>query len=465
MLKAKNIKLKLGNKTSSQDDKLYFTLFLVAIFGGAIRKWVVESAAVGNLVLLVQMMIPFLMVVMRKGNATSPFAYFKPLGLYFFYLLIQIINPLQVTLFHGVLGLMVHGLFWIGIFYYLANRHLFRPERYMKWLIPIVAIEVILAFVQYTLPDSHILNKYAHDAVKQVATIADGVRVSGTFSYLSGYTAFLLFYPFFTWALIKLRYPTWMVALAISFGAIAGFMTGSRSGMVLYFVFSGAIVLDSYPLKELGSVIGRLVLPVIILIAVAQLFQQAPLTQKINKAYTNFADRVTQNRERGEESKRLTWDFTYFSYSARFRYPIAGIGTGATYQGATILFGTSPLAREFGYVESEFVKIILEGGILLFMLRIVLATLLVFYVSFTNKFLRLLLWGTVIYAAPIVFNIHNATFLLLGIILADNIIWRQKLAALAAQIKPADEQEVESETPAPRVPEYFPGYPQNIGRV
>jgi hypothetical protein len=461
---SKDVKSTLQLTKATQDDKFFFTLFLVAVFGGAIRKWVLESPVAGNLVLLVQMVIPFLMFVMRSGKANSPFTYFKVLGLYFFYLLFQIINPLQLTLFHGVLGVMVYGLFWLGVFYYIANRHLFRPERYMKWLIVIVTIEVVLAFVQYTLPQTHVLNKYASDTIKQVATIADGVRVSGTFSYLSGYTAFLLFYPFFTWALIKLRYPTWMVAIAISFGAIAGFMTGSRSGMALYFAFTAGIVLDSYPVRELGSVIGRLILPVVILIAVAQLFQQAPLTKKINKAYTNFAERVTENRTRGEESKRLTGDFSYFSYSGRFKYPITGIGTGATYQGAIILFGTSPLARDFGYVESEFVKIILEGGLIILFLKLTLATVLVLSVSFTSKFLRLILWATLVYAAPIVFNIHNATFLMLGIMLADNIIWRQKQAALAATQKPVDGLETEAALPLPQVPEYFPGYPQNTAR-
>ncbi len=192
---------------ASQEDKFFFVLILVTVFGGAIRKWVLKSPVAGNLVLLLQMVIPFLMFAMRSGKANSPFSYFKVLGLYFFYLLVQIINPLQLTLFHGILGVLVYGLFWLGIFYYIANRHLFRPERYIKWLIIIITIEVVLAFIQYTLPQTHILNKYASDNIKQVANIADEVRVSGSFSYLSGYTAFLLFYPFFTWALIRLRSP------------------------------------------------------------------------------------------------------------------------------------------------------------------------------------------------------------------------------------------------------------------
>ena len=449
----------------TRDDKYFIILFLVAIFGGAIRKWVVESSLLGNLVLLVQMLIPYAMFWLRPAKAQSPFSVYKALVLYFMYLLVQIISPLQVTLFHGILGLLVHGLFWIGIFYYLANRRLFHPARFIKPILVIVTLEIILAFVQYTLPPTHILNKYAHDSVAEVATIADSVRVSGTFSYLSGYTAFLLFFPFFVWGLILLRYPVWLVSLAVVFGGIAGFMTGSRSGMTLYVGFTGAILLDAYPLKTLGMVAFRLVIPLAVLVAFSLLFNNLPVIQKINKAYSNFAERVTQNRERGEESRRLTWDLKYFRYSERYQYPWTGIGTGATYQGAIILFGASRLAQQFGYVESEFVKVILEGGILLMILRIILATILVLNLSFTNKLIRLLIWFSLLYAAPNVFNVHNATFLFLGIMLADNIIWRIKQQAFSDREVQEVMKIVSGELPpesSARKSEEFQGYPQNV---
>lgn len=438
---------------ATRGDIFLMVFFLVAMFGGAFRKWVVESSVVGNVILLVQMVIPFLMFAFREGRAQSPFARHAGLSLYFFYLLLQVFSPYQLTLFHGILGILVHGLFWLGVFFYFTNRHLFSPARYIPMLLVLVGAEVVLAFVQYTLPARHILNKYATETVKQVAVIADGVRVSGTFSYLSGYTAFLLFYPFFTWALIRLRYPTWVIATVVVLGGVAGTMTGSRSGVGLYIAFTGAILVYNYPLRQLGALLGRLILPVVIMIAVAQLFQEAPLTRKINKAYENFANRVIENRERGEESRRLVWDFTYFRDIDPFHNIITGVGTGSTYQGATILFGTSTYVRSFGYVEGEFVRLVLEGGLLLLLLKVIMTTLLVYHFVVKVWYIRLLLWITLIYGAPIVFNVHNGTFLMLGIILIDNIIWRQQQEAKTTQsVTPAD-------VPVPEKP-IRAGYPQ-----
>jgi hypothetical protein len=287
-------------------------------------------------------------------------------------------------------------------------------------------LEIGLAFMQYQLPPGHILNKYAHENVS-VAQVFDRVRVSGTFSYLSGFTAFLLFYPFFVWAIIRMRYSTWIVALAASFGMFASFMTGSRSGTLLYLIFIGAMLVQSYKINDLGKLVLRLMIPSLVGIAMIMLAKKVPVADQIKIAYENFSERVTQNRKRGEESQRLTWDLQYFQGN-RFREPLFGIGIGSTYQGAVILFGPSRYALEFGYVESEFVKVILEGGYILIILKVLLATILVINLTFTSRVLKLFTWFAMVYAAPIVFNVHNAAFLMLGIILVDNIIWRQQLA-------------------------------------
>lgn len=422
-----------GRWRATNENKLYLVMFLVAMLGGAARKWFTTSGAVANMILLVQMVIPFMMLAMRSSTATSPFAKYSIIGIYFFYLFVQVFHPWQPTIYHGILGMLVHGLFWIGIYYYLANRHLFFPERYMKIFFILCGLEIVLAFIQYQLPKGHVLNRYANEDVT-VALISDRVRVSGTFSYLSGYTAFLLFYPFFVWALIRKRYSTWIVAIASTFGLVASFMTGSRGGTLLYLLFISAMLIQSYKLKDLGQIIGRLLLPGFILITVLMVTRTVPVADQIASAYKNFADRVTSNRERGEEAQRLTWDFQYFQGN-RFKDPIFGIGTGSTYQGATILFGQSRHAQEFGYVESEFIKTILEGGIILIFLKFLLATGLVLRLAFTSKVLKFFTWFALMYAAPIVFNVHNAAFLMMGIMLVDNIIWRQQIYSWQMGVK------------------------------
>lgn len=412
---------------ATREDKFYLALFLVAVLGGAIRKWFTTSGAVANGVLFVQMIIPFLMFFFRSGKAVSPFGKYGILGIYFFYMLIHIFHPWQPTLYHGILGMLVHGLFWIGMYYYICNRALFHPYRYLRLMLILCAVEIFLAFIQYQLPSSHILNRYANEKVG-IAMIADRVRVSGTFSYLSGYTAFLLFFPFFVWALIRFRISTWVIALATSFGLFASFMTGSRSGTLLYILFMGAMLVQSYKVSDLGKLALRLMIPAMVGVALLMVAKNVSVADQVQAAYERFADRVTQNRERGEEAKRLTGDFDFFQGN-RFKDPWFGIGVGSTYQGAIILFGWSRYHLEFGYVESEFVKVILEGGIVMILLKILLATILVSQLSFTSKVLKFLTWFTLVYAAPIVYNVHNAAFLMMGIILVDNIIWRQNIEA------------------------------------
>jgi hypothetical protein len=434
---------------ATREDKLFLVLFLVAVLGGAIRKWFTTSGAVANGVLFVQMVIPFLMFFFRSGRAVSPFGKYGILGIYFFYMLIHIFHPWQPTLYHGILGMLVHGLFWIGIFYYISNRALFHPYRYLRLMFILCAVEIFLAFIQYSLPSSHILNRYANEKVG-IAMIADRVRVSGTFSYLSGYTAFLLFYPFFVWALIRFRISTWIVALATSFGLFASFMTGSRGGTLLYLLFTGAMIIQAYKLSDLGKLVLRLLIPTLVGVALLMVTKSVTIADQIEGAYERFAERVTQNRARGEEAQRLTGDFDYFQGN-RFRDPWFGIGVGSTYQGAIILFGWSRYHLEFGYVESEFVKVILEGGIVMILLKILLATILVSQLSFTSRVLKFFTWFTLVYAAPIVYNVHNAAFLMMGIILVDNIIWRQNNEVnrqRAAAARAASEGQEAQEVPA-----------------
>jgi hypothetical protein len=159
------------------------------------------------------------------------------------------------------------------------------------------------------------------------------------------------------------------------------------------------------------------------------------VVERAQKATDNFIDRVTKLKERGEQSRRLTYGLDLFYIRDKFESPIIGVGTGAVYQGSTILFGKSPYVIRFGYVESEFVQVVLEGGIVMLLFRIILATLLVMNLSFKGP-ITWLIWFCIIYAVPIVFNVHNAAFLMMGLMLVDNIIWRQKQALALGKPKP-----------------------------
>jgi hypothetical protein len=419
-------KKKIFQETSFE-NRMYLTLFLVTCLGGAVRKWVITSSVVGNAVLMAQMIIPFLMLVFRSGRSFSPISQYKIIGLYFFYLIVQIFNPLQHTLFHGILGVLVHGGMWLAFYFYLCNRHLFNPIVYMPVIMAIAFGEIVLGFIQYQLPGDHLLNRYAMDVIKDVAVVGDRVRVTGSFSYLAGFNAFLLFFTFFIWGMMRMRMNSWIISIAAVFGLIASFMSGSRGGTFIYLLIVVPAFMREYSASEFASFAWKLVLPAAIGFTMLLVAKKTNITDQIFKAYENFAGRVERGSQSGEQSQRIFWDLHYLT-NRKFEFPIFGVGTGATYQGATLLFGKSPEASAFGYVENEPIKNLLEGGIVLILLRIILSTILVANLTITG-WPRYILWLLMVYMLPVVFNPHNAAFFFMGLALLDNIIWRQGLVA------------------------------------
>jgi hypothetical protein len=229
-------------------------------------------------------------------------------------------------------------------------------------------------------------------------------------------------------------------------------MTGSRGAVLVYIGYISVLMISLYGIRDLGKIIGRLLFPAIIIVTIAFNIGNNPIRERTEKAYKNFMERFERGRASGEQNKRLQWDFTYFSKLERFPNIVFGIGTGATYQGANILFGRSSYTYALGYVEGELPKTVLEGGIIYLILKIILSILATMQLSFRHTMLRLLVWFTLVYGIPIVFNVHNAAFLLLGIILIDNIVYRQSTME-KEKLLPEINREITS-------PQPIQGYPQ-----
>jgi hypothetical protein len=241
------------------------------------------------------------------------------------------------------------------------------------------------------------------------------------------------------WGIMRLRYPQWVVGLGITLGLAATFMTGSRSGLVIYIILVSVALLKEYPVQKLFRVLGRLILPALIFTAGVLLYKKIPLAKEVGKAYDNFMQRVETNQRSGEQTARLYTDL-YYLQNARYQHPVFGVGLGSTYQGAIILFGTSRYVQEFGYVETEFSRVLLEGGWIIVLLKTILGLMMAFQLSFKGG-MRWAIWFVAAIGQPIVFNPHNATFLMLGIMLVDNIYWRQQMMEQARQKALAKERE------------------------
>ena len=435
-----------SGSVKSIETKFFVALFLVAALGGAIRKWFTDSSAVSNGILFLQMAIPFLLYYFRSAASISPFERFPILRLYFFYLVCEIFNPYHATVYHGILGIIIYGGLWLGFFFYLSNRKLFQVVPLMWLFIAIAALETILAFIQYQLPADHFLNRYA-DTKQAIAFVSTRVRITGTFSYLSGFNAYTLFYSFFVLALIRLKYNPWIISIATAFGLITSFMTGSRGGTLIYLLIIIPVFIKEFTIKELVSFFWKLIIPAAIGFTLVLLAKKISLGDQIYEAYDNFFGRVKVNRDNGEESSRLVWDLTYFFDGHVFKSFLFGVGTGSTYQGATALFGVSPAVQEFGYVEGEFIRIFLEGGLVLMAFKFIMAAMLVKRLCM-NNIVKAVIFIIIVYGAPVVFNPHNATFLFLGVVLVDNIVWRQQIKQNEQRWRNREEEQQQLPAPA-----------------
>jgi hypothetical protein len=133
----------------------------------------------------------------RKQNCVFP--------LYLLLLIVEASNPLNLTIYHGLLGILVHSYFWVFIFLYLQNREEVVIE---QWICPVLIaclVKVGLGMLQYQQPATSFINRYANlDTVGgNIANIGKAVRVTGTFSYIGGYGAFLLCVPFLVGYIFK----------------------------------------------------------------------------------------------------------------------------------------------------------------------------------------------------------------------------------------------------------------------
>ncbi|MGL1241026.1 hypothetical protein ACSTKS_23300, partial [Vibrio parahaemolyticus] len=85
-------------KESKKFNRLFLILLVFTFISGALRKWVFESGSVGNVILLLQLIVPYLIVMYMYGIG---FIRDKSiLFVYIAYLIIALFNPLNKTIFH-----------------------------------------------------------------------------------------------------------------------------------------------------------------------------------------------------------------------------------------------------------------------------------------------------------------------------------------------------------------------------
>jgi hypothetical protein len=406
------------SRTQAYNIKLLSWALLFTTFGGALRKWGLGGSFLSNVVLFIQLILPFVLFSLYKGCKYKPATVFI-LIIYSLLLFAQAVNPLNQTLYHGVFGIFLHLGVWLLLFQYIDNKDQFPIERMVPLFIVLLVIQIGLGSIQYSLPPSHFLNQYANVEEKIISEMGSGVRVTGTFSYLSGYSAFLFGWNLAVWAVFLLRFPAWVGYGGILFGILGALMSGSRASVAFTIILGVIALLSNLSGKKLISrVIG---LSIVGFMVLGFAFQ----TSFIKKTVENFMMRVTGNIESGESSDR-TIGVVEEIINFKGKYAFFGVGLGSTYQGSNKIWGETIFLRQYGGYEEEPERIILEGGLLLFFFRFGLFAYLLHRMKIP-AFPFLILFALMFISMPIVFNVFNAFYFYFGIILVDRAYKLQKI--------------------------------------
>ena len=402
-------------RTASNHKKYFWAILLTFLFttlSGAMRKWGVSSGVVSNAILGIQLLVPFGLVGLFPQKKIK--SRFIPVLVVYGLILVGLaFNPLNQTYLHGVFGFILHFGFWLALFAYLSQRNKFQLSSQLnKYLLLLVIAQIVLALIQYRLPSTHFLNRYVSET-DFIAGVGDAVRVTGTFSYISGFSAFLIFVGMFAWAMAVQKRISSLAIIGLLGGLlIASLMNGSRATLAMSLFFVGVTGLQLFSIKNIPALFATLVM-IIILISL----NVGTVATVATEAYDNFLTRVEGNAESGEQTKRIIGPVSEI-VDFKGEYPLFGVGLGATYQGANALFGTSHFLRSYGFFEEEPERIILEGGFLLFLCRIILLGLIVSYLKIPKVY-SIPLFILMFLYVPFIFNIYNLYYFMLGLILLD----------------------------------------------
>jgi hypothetical protein len=178
-----------------------FLFLALVVFDGAVRKWLLpESEQVvyilKDLVLLAMLGAYVLRFGLKLPAGIAGTALVGWLGMYVVITALQVLNPSLPSLLLGLVGLKTHILYAALLVLVPATfrdtEDLVRALRYM--IVPIVFV-LVLGILQFGYPLDHPINRYVRGTTQDIATfgLINRVRITSTFSYVSGMTVFVFF--------------------------------------------------------------------------------------------------------------------------------------------------------------------------------------------------------------------------------------------------------------------------------
>jgi hypothetical protein len=354
---------------------------LLVIAEGAIRKWFLPSAQ--DLVYFAKDAVLLAAYCgylgdswrLRRLKGRPPQFLVGILILSALYGLLQVFNPHLPSLLVGALGFKAYFLYvpllaiLPAVFPDDAALAVFL-RRYVLLAIPVG----LLAAAQFFSPADSFLNTYARGSAETATTFGSSefVRVTGTFSYITGFSSYLLCTAILLLGMLasagwKLRRQMLSYA-ALALTLLGMLMTGSRGP-----VFSLVLVFPLYWLLAMrergsGTMVGRIALGVGLIAAF--------ITYSAPEAAEAFRGRATSASDMGG---RIVTPFLAPLDSFRWG-GLFGYGIGATHQAAATLAGSAiPYWTQGITVEVESGKVMLELGPIGFLLVYFTRVYLIFF--------------------------------------------------------------------------------------
>ena len=366
-------------------QRALFAVFVLMVFEGALRKWAFPSAQAQLYlvkdVILLAVYVGFMLDSRKNLPSPKGVGLIKiVLGIGFVFGCMEVFNPNSPSILVGLMGVKTYFLYppvaFILPYAIKSREHLFvLIRRYLIMAIPVA----VLGFVQIMAGPGSSLNTYVSHSEDSEAVLSyfgeeNIVRTSGTFSYISGYTAFLSFIGFLAigynmtrgWRLKKNMAP--VLALALVIGAM--FTTGSR-GPVWTLLATGPVIL--WLAAARGVLSSRTAMRLCVLIPVIAIVALSVSPQ----ATEAFMARAAGGGGLSETLERL-FSPLYQTIGALSDAPVLGMGIGTTHPSAMTIMGVEwPWWLQDLITEDEMARVTVELGviglILVYSLRFLIA--------------------------------------------------------------------------------------------
>lgn len=396
--------------------QITFAVMLLIIFEGALRKWVLpEAQALIYVAKDVLLLFAYAGFALSKGfdppvRLAQP--YVVLLSVSAFFGLLAMVNPSLPTFTLAIVGWRAH-FFSIPLIFLVPHlfdsaEQLYRTlGRYALFAIPTAALGIVQFYSDVDSPINFLVPDAGGDNSPVGFGEVDRVRVSGSFAFISGYTAYLLAVAMLLGSLLAGR--EWRIrGSLVQYGTLlliiaAMFSTGSRSPVYSLIAVAGVYAVFAALAGDLSfSAALQAAAGAALLGLVVWNFLPEPLDA--------FYARATGG---DDELERLTSQIIE-PLDIFFSVGIFGYGIGAAHQSAAFLAGTDISWWTDGLVaEAESSKIMIElgaiGFVLTYVFRIAI-TITAFRAAFVLKtraarslalmiamFLGLQIFGAVIY--------------------------------------------------------------------